>query len=179
MCVHEKVIARRSVSSALHLSCMGLDATVYCDCYERGLTKEPPPCSRIVVADDGSIQCESGDLQTLLAFDEWISHRACDHPGAILLQHRIGNLAQVGLLRSELEHDPSTFPILLGKVLYSGSHTGDYLTLGETAALYVELGRLASLVCLAPSDQRYVQSFRQQMIELVETATRVRKPISF
>jgi hypothetical protein len=115
----------------------------------------------------------------LLAFDEWTNHRACDHPDGILLQHQIGNAAQVGLFRSELERHASTFPILLTKVLYSGTHGGDYLTLDETAALKVELDRLASFVCLTQSDQGYVDWFRQQMMELVEAATRVRKPISF
>ena len=74
---------------------MGLDATVYCACFETGLLKEPPPCSQIFVTDGGSLECHSEDLETLLAFDEWVNHRACNHPGGILLHHRIGNLAQV------------------------------------------------------------------------------------
>ena len=46
-------------------------------------------------------------------------------PSGILLHHRIGNLAQVGLLRRELERETPTFPLLLMKVLYSGTHAGN------------------------------------------------------
>lgn len=87
---------------------MGLDATVYCNCFERGLLKEPPPCSSIFVSDDGSLDCRSEDLNTLLAFDEWSDNRACAHRRGILVQHRIGNIAQVGLIRSELQRDEIT-----------------------------------------------------------------------
>lgn len=158
---------------------MGLDATVYCNCYERGLIKEPPPCSLVFVSDDGSLDCGSEDLDTLLSFDQWALHSACSHPKGILLHHRIGNLALVGLLRSELEREALRFPILLNKVLYSGSHSGDYLTLDDIAALPVELDNLALVVCSTQPNQEYVEYFRQQMIELVATAERVRKPISF
>jgi hypothetical protein len=158
---------------------MGLDATVYCNCFESGLLKEPPPCSSVFVSDDGSLDCRSDDLDSLLAFDEWIGHRACEHPNGVLLHHHIGNLAQVGLIRSELERDGVKFPILVSKVLYSGTHAGDHLTLQDIATLAVELNRLSSFICSAEPKQEYVDWFRQQMVELVDAATRVRKPISF
>ena len=158
---------------------MGLDATVYCNCFERGLLKESPPCSSVFVADDGSLDCGSEDLDTLLAFDEWVGHRACDHPRGILVHHWIGNLAQVGLLRSELQRNEMMFPILLSKVLYSGTHGGDHLTLEDIAALEVELEQLGSFVCAAQPNQEYIDWFRQQMVELVDAATSVSKPISF
>ena len=158
---------------------MGLDATVYCNCFERGLLKEPPPCSSVFVSDDGCLDCRSEDLDSLLSFDEWIGHRACEHPNGILLHHRIGNLAQVGLLRSELERDEEKFPILLTKVVYSGTHAGDYLTLKDIEALAIELNRLGSFVCSSPRNQEYIDWFRQQMLELVDAASRVTKPIAF
>ena len=158
---------------------MGLDATVYCNCFERGLLKEPPPCSSVFVSNDGSLACRSEDLDTLLTFDEWRSHRACDHPSGILLHHRIGNLAQVALIRSELGRDEKIFPILISKVVHSDTHAGGHLTLDDIAALEVELDRLDSFVCSAQPNQEYIDLFRQQMIELVDTAKRVSKPISF
>lgn len=131
------------------------------------------------MADNGSLNCRCEDLDTLLAFDEWVGHRACDHPRGILVHHRIGNLAQVGLLRSELQRDEMLFPILLSKVLYSGTHGGDHLTLQNIAALELELVRLGSFVCAGQHNQEYIDWFRQQMIELVDAATSVSKPISF
>ncbi len=158
---------------------MGLDATVYCNCFERGLLKEPPPCSTVFVADNGSLDCGNEDLNTVLPFDEWCNDRACDHPSTILLHRRLGNTAQVGLLRRELQSAEATFPILLTKVLYSGTHAGDYLTLEDIASLEVELDQLGSFVCSVQPNQEYIDRFRQQMIELVDTAWRVTKPISF
>jgi hypothetical protein len=77
---------------------MGLDATVYCNCFEMGMLREPPPCPDIVhVTPDGSLDCKSDDLDTLLSFDRWLLERACEHENGILLHHRIGNLALVGV----------------------------------------------------------------------------------
>ena len=156
---------------------MGLDATVNCNCFELGLHKEQPPCT-VVVTADGSLDCKSNDLDTQLSFDKWQLH-ACEHESGILLHHRIGNIAQVGLLRSELKQDELKFPILLTKVLYNGIHSGDYLTSTDIDDLQLELDNLRSWLCSTPSNQEYIDWFRQQMTELVEAATKVRKPISF
>ena len=82
-------------------------------------------------------------------------------------------------MRSELQREALAFPILLTKVLYSGTHAGDYLTLNDIADLKAELDRLGSFVCSQQGNQEYVDWFRRQMTELVEAATRVGKPISF
>ena len=162
--------------SKLH---MGLDATVYCDCFETGRLKEPPPCASVFVSDDGSLGCGSEDLDALLAFDQWRCHRACDHPAGVLLHHRLGNLTEVGLIRSELQRDGSVFPNLLSKVLYSGTHAGDYLALEDISNIEVELERLSKFVCAVQRNQELIDWFCRQMIELAEAAKRVGKPISF
>ena len=158
---------------------MGLDAKVYCNCFETAAVKEQPPCSSVFVSDDGSLDCRSADLNTLRAFDQWLWHRACEHSSGILLHHRIGNLAQVGLLRNELEREAASFPILLTKVLYSGTHGSDYLTLADIGEVRVELERLGSFVCLRQRNQEYIDCFCRQMLELVEAAATIGKPISF
>jgi hypothetical protein len=159
---------------------MGLDATVYCNCFETGALKEPPPCPDLVyVAADGSLECRSEDLDTLLGFDRWLHREACEHENGVLLHHRIGNLAQVGLLRSELRRKAEKFPILLGKVLYSGVHGGDYMPPDEVTRLRGELQHLAGFVPSNEANQEYVELFRRQVHELAEAALRVGKPISF
>jgi hypothetical protein len=158
---------------------MGLDATVYCNCFERGRLKEPPPCPKVSIAPDGSLDCLSEDLDTVLAFDQWLLYRACEHPNGILLSQSIGNLAQVGFLRNELGKEGEMFSVLLAKVLYSGAHTGDYLSLENVRAARSELERLDKFVCSDEGHQADVDSFRRQMIELAEAALRVAKPISF
>lgn len=157
---------------------MGLDATVYCKCFEIHRLKQVPPCQSVFVADDGSLDCRSEELNALLGFDQWRLN-ACEHPSGILLHRRIGNLAQVSLLRGELSRDATAFPILLGKVLYSGMHAGDYLLPSDLGDVVIELERLSCMVCSTPTNQEYVDFFRKQMGELVEVALRIAKPISF
>jgi hypothetical protein len=158
---------------------MSLDATVYCNCFETGALKEQPPVPNVLVAENGSLEYRSDDLNTLIAFDQWCWHRACEHPSGILLHHRIGNIAQVALLRSELQRDATAFPILLTKVVYNGIHGGDHLTISDIENLAIELERLGRFVCSTKHNQEYVDWFHQQMSELVTAARRVGKPLSF
>ncbi|HEV8367658.1 MAG TPA: hypothetical protein VGQ39_06895 [Pyrinomonadaceae bacterium] len=55
-----------------------------------------------------------------------------------------------------LQHEAPAFPILLTKVLYSGTHAGDYLTLNDIADVKVELERLGSFVCSQQCNQEYI-----------------------
>jgi hypothetical protein len=159
---------------------MGLDAAVYCNCFETGRLKEPPPCPTLVsVARNGCLECRSDDLETLLAFDQWVMNRACEHENGILLGRYIGNMARVALLRDELEREAEKFPVSLEKVLYSGTHTGDYLPLDDVRDLQVELNRLDGFICSSGKKQEYIKEFRRQMRELMEAALDVNKPISF
>src|SRR6185436_14322396 len=106
---------------------MGLDAFVHCNCFETRDLKEGPPYPDLIsVNADGSLEFHSADLETLIALDEWLNHRACAHQSGILLHHRIGNVAMVGLLRTELAREPEKFPLILKQILYSGTHSGDY-----------------------------------------------------
>jgi hypothetical protein len=159
---------------------MGLDVTVYCNCFESGRLREQSPCQTLIsVAPDGSLDCRSEDLATLLEFDQWLLNRACEHENGVLLHHRIGNMAQVALLRNELNRETEKFPILLGKVLYNGTHAGDHLSLASVKKLQGELSYLAKFVCASENNQEYVAWFRQQMQELTQAALNIGKPISF
>lgn len=159
---------------------MGLDATVYCDCFETGRLKERPPNPALVdVCDNGSLECRSDDSKVLSAFDEWRQRRACEHEEGVLLSHWIGNASHVGLLRSELEKDATKFSILLEKVLYSGTHTGDYLSGKDVLKLQKELKALAEFAASDKDSQSFVDEFRVQIAELANAALSVKKPISF
>jgi hypothetical protein len=73
---------------------MGLDAGVYCDCFERGRLRSPPPPGCTLSVDDrGLLLCGSDDLGTQIAFDRWQLDQACEHENGLLVQHRIGNIA--------------------------------------------------------------------------------------
>jgi len=159
---------------------MGLDATVYCNCFETGRLKESPPDPALVeVCDNGSLECRSENSEVLSAFDEWLQKHACEHEGGVLVSHWIGNASHVGSLRSELEKDAKKFFILLEKVLYSGTHTGDYLSGKEVLKLQKELKALTEFAVSNKGSQSFVDEFRMQMKELANAALSVKKPISF
>ena len=114
-----------------------------------------------------------------MRFDQWLQNRACEHAGGVLLHHFIGNIALVGLLREELATDPGTFPLLLKKVVYSGTHCGDFVPVEEIEPLAREVQALANLKCQNPEAPPYLEAFRKQMSDLVDCASRVKKPIYF
>ena len=157
---------------------MGLDATVYCNCFETGALREPPPRPDLIyVAPDGSLGCRSENSDTLRDFDEWLLLRACEYENGILLRHRICNLTDVGLLRGELKREAEKFSFLLGRVIFI--HAGGYISVDEVRRLQGELRHLAGFVCSDEANQGSVEWFRRRMQELAEAALHVGKPISF
>jgi hypothetical protein len=161
---------------------MGLDAFVYCDCYEKSRLREPPPGGiPLRVYPDGSwsrVQ-DDGTLASDLAWDDWLLQRACEHRGGMLLHHRLGNISLIGLLRSQLQCESERFRILVTKVLYSGSHSGDFLRIDEIPALQMELEHLREFRCSSCEADRFMSVFRERMSELATTALSVGKPIAF
>jgi hypothetical protein len=87
---------------------MGLNAAVYCNCYETGRLRTPPPKSASVyVAEDGGLACR--DVEHFAEFDEWLESDACEHKRREALCHYIGNLALVAFLRAELGKSADAF----------------------------------------------------------------------
>ena len=152
---------------------MGLDAFVFCDCYEKGRLRESPPAGvTLCVQPDGSLgrEQDGGTLESDLAWDEWREQRACEHGGGILLRHRLGNISLVGLLRAELQREAERFSILVTKVVYSGSHAGDHLPVEQIPALQRELELLREFRCTSRKSDGFMTEFREQMSELAATA---------
>jgi hypothetical protein len=133
----------------------------------------------IRVAANGRLEWESEDPLVNLALYYWLGERACDHADGILIGHRIGNIALIRLLHDELSRSKELFPLLLGKVLYCGARCGDYLPTGDLLKLREEVDRLADFTCSEAENQGYVDEFREEMDELVESALAVDKPIVF
>jgi hypothetical protein len=97
---------------------MGLDGTVYCDCFERGRLRSPPQPQWNVYVDQSTARSnvyfdQSGSrtvgLDEDLAFNQW-NITACEHEDGVLLHHYLGNIARVGLLREELSGQLASFP---------------------------------------------------------------------
>ncbi len=159
---------------------MGLDATVYCDCFETGRLREPPPLANSVyVAPDGSLGCKSNILEDSLAFDQWLKWRACEHEDGVLLHHYLGNIALIGALRAEIKQRPSSFKVLLEKVIYNGVHAGDHLSQENILLLREELNDLDTFQCNDPEMALFVRHLHSQLNELIAAALSVKKPIAF
>ena len=158
---------------------MGLDATVFCDCYETGkLQKAPNPAWELFVDPDGQLECRNEDLDECIAFDNWREH-ACSHEGGYLTHHYIGNVAHVGALRELLSQTPEQFPIILNRVIHNGTHCGDQLPVALVRKMADEIARLVSVRCPNKSRQELLDFFKTQMTELADNAMAMNKPISF
>lgn len=161
---------------------MGLDAFVFCDCLEKGRLCNPPPSGTTVyVGPDGRRGIEVGTNLVEYGFerDQWLEHEACKHPAGILLHHRLGNIALIGILRAELNREAERFPILVTRVVYSGSHGGDFISIEMIPALQNEIESMAEFQCSSREAARFMENFRAQMLELAATALSVGKPIAF
>jgi len=159
---------------------MGLDACVYCDCYEKGKVRTPPQPELVYVDECGQVSLR-WDVPgaNVKAFDAWVT-TACEHDYSThLIHHRLGNIALVGFLRLEMSRTPDEFPILLSKVVYNGTHGGDHLDLSTVELLQSEMEALKSLHCDDPEKERYLRTFEHQMTELIQTSLTVRKPVAF
>jgi hypothetical protein len=158
---------------------MGLDAHVNCDCFEKGRMRTPPRAEwEVFVDEDGSRATRARDLETQLAFDEW-SCGACEHENGIVIHHRIGNMATVRYIRGMLQQKPEDFPVIISKVVYSGVHAGDWLTVDEVNAMVAELDRLAQFHLPDPGDEEWLRYFEKLMHELAECSLRFKKPLVF
>ena len=152
--------------------CMGLNAWVFCDCYEMGKVKTPPPQPELVYVDTitGEVSLrweEEGADQH--SFYEWRS-AACAHgPIGCLVSHRLGNISSIGFLRELFQETPERFPTLLSKVVYNGSHGGDELMLADVEAVAVEMPAVHELHCSDESYEAYLREFESQMLDLIQS----------
>lgn len=158
---------------------MGLDASVYCDCMERGRLRTPPrPEWNVYIDDCGARSAKTAELEALLAFDRW-NVGACEHEDGMLLHHWLGNISAVGLIRATLSMYPSQFPLILSKVVYSGTHAGDHLPVIRLAQLASEVEALSSVRPSEPLAAEWIRDFEKKMTDLLTAANAVGKPIAF
>lgn len=159
---------------------MGLDALVFCNCFERGKLLEPPPHPKLVfVSENGGLDCKSKDPRILETFDNWLATRACKHEEGVVAGCFIGNSTYVDNLGNALRPYSDKFPILLGKVLYSGTHTGDFIAADQVKLLRRELSFLRSVRCQDPTLKGSLRILSKKLEELAHAAIRLKKPIAF
>jgi hypothetical protein len=149
-------------------SAMGLDAVVY-----RNRVNLPfDPDAVGAVLDKSTGEYYFSDLHLEPAFE-----RKFPRETRIATDKRIGNIDLVSWLRERASQILEDRSIVLTKVLYSGSHSGDSIPVEEACALrdeLLQLGRYAEQV-----DDGYLSQFVTDMLELVEAARQEGNPIVF
>jgi len=158
---------------------MGLDAFVFCDCYEQGrLRRKPPDPELVYVLPNGDLHCRSEDSKVLRRFDRW-RENACGHEAGIVAGDALGNAWLISSIRDELSRRPREFPTLLKRVIYSGTHCGDHLTLKMVSKLQVELDQLKAHRSGNKEMDLVIQKLGRQLQKLVRASLKFSKPIAF
>ena len=158
---------------------MSLDAFVRCTCIRDGKAKAHPLPDRLTF-DEAGKPTLTGDPSE----DEWEAHdqwlgESCEHEG-YLVSEALGNITRVGNLRSFLRHlqgkPGPRFPMLLTKVLYDGTHTGDWISSEHAEKLLKEVNTvLHSSDILADSEKEFFNNMKR----LCEASMQTGNPIMF
>jgi hypothetical protein len=159
---------------------MSLDAYVRCTCIRDGKAKNPHPMPGRLTCDEMNAPSLTGDADE----DEWEVHdrwvqQACEHEG-YLVSEFLGNITRIQNVREflrGLQGNPGPkFPILLKKVVYDGTHTGDYLPAKQTPALLKEVNLvLQSSDILTKGEKEFFESMKR----LCEASIATGNPIGF
>jgi hypothetical protein len=159
---------------------MSLDAYVRCTCIRDRKVKKPHPYPDKFMWDESSAPSMSGDPndEEWEAHDEWVRD-SCEHEG-FLISEFLGNITRVKNVRDflrGLQGSPGPkFPILLKKVVYDGTHTGDWLPIKQTPALSKEVDLvLASRDILTPGEREFFEAMKR----LCEASIATGNPIGF
>jgi hypothetical protein len=158
---------------------MSLDGFVRCTCIRDGKAKPHPFADRLTFDESGapSLAGDPSD-EEWETHDEWVND-SCEH-GGYLLSLFLGNITRVknlrGFLRGLQGKPGPRFPILLEKVLYNGTHTGDWIPLAETPALLKEVETvLHSRDILSDSEKEFFDNMKQ----LCDASIQTGNPILF
>jgi hypothetical protein len=141
----------------------------------------------LYIAGNGSPEIRSKDPAKIHEHDNWMDLPPCKHEGMMLADCSVGNMMFVPHLRDILSAVATkrghACPVLLGKVLYSGTHCGDHLTLRDVGRLSNELdslkGAKLSTAALSGEDAQQIATAMRDLRRLVKTSLAVIKPIAF
>jgi hypothetical protein len=89
--------------------------------------------------------------------------------------HRLGNIAAISILSDELSKLIGSESFLERKVLYSGTHSGDFIPVRDLDQLAAELGRVRATGHSSP----LMREFASALGELIQAAKEEGNPIVF
>ena len=159
---------------------MALDAYVRCTCIRDREVKKPYPFPDRFMWDESNAPSLSGDPTE----DEWEAHdlwvqNSCKHEG-FLVSEFLGNITRIKNVREflrGLQGNPGPkFPVLLKKVVYDGTHTGDWIPIKQSPALLKEVNLvLGSSDILTQGEKEFFESMKR----LCEASIATGNPIGF
>jgi len=89
--------------------------------------------------------------------------------------HRLGNITAISILRGELSKLIGPESLLERRVLYSGTHSGDFIPIGDLDQLSAELRRVRETGHSSPLMREFVSALQQ----LIQAAKDEGNPIVF
>lgn len=90
---------------------------------------------------------------------------------------RIGDISKVGWLREQIESWwPGRCSVILNAILFSSTHSGDFVSLAHVRRISVEIGEINCSDASAPAE--LAASF-EQIRQLLNAAERERNPLVF
>jgi len=158
---------------------MKLQAYVFCNCFEQGRVKRPPPNPEIVgVLTNGDNRCFRPTPAQYQAYESWRLN-ACRHKYGTVTGGELGHrLPREVLHRAMLPHR-RTFPIFVRKVLGCKPHTRfSHLTLKQVAKLQDALARLKKIHLSGRKLETELRCYCTQMRRLVRAALKYQQPIA-
>lgn len=159
---------------------MNLDAYVRCTCIRDGKVAKPHPFPDRFMWDESGAPSLGGDPDDdeWEAHDEWVQN-SCEHQG-FLVSEFLGNITRVKNVRDflkGLQGAPGPkFPVLLKRVAYDGTHTGDWLSAKQTPALMKEVDLVLGSKDIFTSGEK---GFFESMKRLCEASLATGNPIGF
>jgi len=120
------------------------------------------------------------DWEKGLSKSQWEAHEewtvtGCPHERGHLVLKHLGNVGSIAHVRAYIQPLVQThFPLLMEKVVYSGTHGGDFIPATEVELLLKEVRFL-----LEGTSDIDVRQFATDMVELCEASLATRNPIVF
>ncbi|WP_372366012.1 hypothetical protein [Candidatus Uabimicrobium sp. HlEnr_7] len=152
---------------------MGLDATVYCNCFQTKRMNVLPPKDWVIeVLNDGSLNCDNP------FFIPWLDDEMCNHKYGVACEHYLGNITLISNLRNQVNKYQENIPIIWNEIIYSGTHCGSHMNVSRISDLHKEVIFLQKL-SFQEQDKERMDNFLQQLLELIEASNKYNHPISF
>jgi hypothetical protein len=142
---------------------MGLDAVVY-----RKIENLPGPLREQVKSVDsltGELELVNGPTPSLRT------------EPLLAAKVRIGNISTVAWLREQIESRwPDKCPLILNAILYSGTHSGDFISLDQVRRIKLEIARIDRSEVSIPAR---LTTFFEEFTQLINAAETEGNPIAF